>query len=374
MPTADGSGGIAWEAGSGGGSFDLHDDVTTAITAGDLAAADRFVASNEDVADDPNRYVTAGNLIDFLFDVAADKVFTGAMAANDVVVLGDTSRSAGNKIRGILWSNYIASLLVEDMDSGSATDGNIATADGSGGIAWEAVPGGGGSDFDLNDDVTTAIGQGNIDSLDRFVISDFSGAGDPNRWADLDDVIQGTWPVLAGRVNHTATPANADIVMIGDASMNAGLRMRRMLWPDFVGVLRVADMDSESATDGHVATADGSGGIAWEAATGGGGSGSFDLHDDVGTQLTNLNVVDRFVVSDESASGDPNRYVTMSHVLQSMWPALQDQTAFSGTPTNTDIVMLGDASAQQGPPDAQDNLAEFCRQSSCRGYVERQCR
>ena len=38
----------------------------------------------------------------------------------------------------------------------------------------------------------------------------------------------------------------------------------------------------------------------------------------------------------------------MSHVLQSMWPALQDQTAFSGTPTNTDIVMLGDASAQQG--------------------------
>ena len=83
------------------------------------------MASNEDVADDPNRYVTAGNLIDFLFDVAADKVFTGAMAANDVVVLGDTSRSDGNRIRGILWSNFIATLPVEDMDSGSATDGQM---------------------------------------------------------------------------------------------------------------------------------------------------------------------------------------------------------------------------------------------------------
>ena len=271
--------------------------------------------------------------------MAANKVYTGAMAANDLVVLGDTSRSDGNRIRGILWSNYIASLAVEDMDSGSATDGQIPTADGSGGIAWEEVPGGDGSDFDLNDDVTTPIGQGNIAALDRFVISDFSGAGDPNRWADLDDVIQGIWPVLAGRANHTGTPANADIVMIGDANMNDGLRMRRMLWPDFVGVLRVADMDSESATDGHVATADGLGGIDWEA-----GSGSFDLHDDVTSEISGLNVVDRLVISDESVGGDPNRYVNLSNLMQGMWPALHDHTAFSGTPTNTDIVIMGDAS------------------------------
>ena len=297
VPTADGSGGVAWEA--GGEPFDLHDDVGNAILAGDLAPEDRFVASNEDLADDPNRYVTAGNLIDSLFDVAAAKVYSGAMAANDIVVLGDTSRSDGNRIRGILWSNYIASLLVESMDSGTADDNQVATADGSGGIVWEDQSGGGGSDFNLNDDVTTAIGEGNIAAQDRFVISDFSGANDPNRWADLDDVIQGIWPALAGRASHTATPANADIVMIGDASMSAGLRMRRMLWPDFVRVLEVEDMDSGTATDGQVATANGSGDITWETPTTGGG-GSFDLHDDVGTQLTNLNVVDRFVVADES--------------------------------------------------------------------------
>ena len=337
--TADGSGGAAFEAATGGGSFDLREDVTTAITAGNLAAADRFVASDESETGDPNRYVTAGNLIDSLFDVAADKVYTGAMAANDLVVLGDTSRSDGNRIRGILWSNFVASLPVADMDSESATDGDVATADGSGGIAWEAVPGGDGSDFDLDEDVTTPIGEGNIATQDRFVISDFSGAGDPNRWADLDDVIQGIWPALAGRVNHTGHPANADIVMIGDASMNDGLRMRRMLWPDFVGNLRVADMDSESATDGHVATADGLGGIAWET-----GSGSFDLHDDVTAEISGLNVVDRLLISDESVGGDPNRYVNLSHLMQGMWQALQDHTAFSGTPTNTDIVIMGDAS------------------------------
>ena len=40
------------------------------------------------------------------------------------------------------------------------------------------------------------------------------------------------------------------------------------------GNVNAAHIDSESATDGHVLTADGSGGAAWEASAGGGGGGS----------------------------------------------------------------------------------------------------
>ena len=50
------------DGGTGGGSFDLHDDVTTELTS-DLENEDRFLVSNESAADDPNRYITAQNLI-----------------------------------------------------------------------------------------------------------------------------------------------------------------------------------------------------------------------------------------------------------------------------------------------------------------------
>ena len=46
----------------------------------------------------------------------------------------------------------------------------------------------------------------------------------------------------------------------------------------------------------------------------GAGGGSFDLHDDVTTAISTLDDNDRFVVSDENLSGDPNRYVTLAAV------------------------------------------------------------
>ena len=41
----------------------------------------------------------------------------------------------------------------------------------------------------------------------------------------------------------------------------------------------------------------------------------FDLHDDVGTALTSLATGDRIIVSDESATGDPNRYATLETLI-----------------------------------------------------------
>ena len=53
-------------------------------------------------------------------------------------------------------------------------------------------------------------------------------------------------------------------------------------------------------------------GYSWQTASGGGGD--FDLHDDVSTELTAIAGSDRFVVSDESETGDPNRYITWTNL------------------------------------------------------------
>ena len=44
------------------------------------------------------------------------------------------------------------------------------------------------------------------------------------------------------------------------------------------------------------------------------GGGSFDLHDDVPTELTSLAASDRFLVSDENVTGDPNRWVSLTRL------------------------------------------------------------
>ena len=57
-------GGATWQGGGGGAAFDLHDDVTTALTT--LAGSDRFVVSDESAADDPNKYITGTNVRSFM--------------------------------------------------------------------------------------------------------------------------------------------------------------------------------------------------------------------------------------------------------------------------------------------------------------------
>ena len=59
-----------------------------------------------------------------------------------------------------------------------------------------------------------------------------------------------------------------------------------------------------------------------------GGGSAFDLHDDVTTEVNSLADDDRFVVSDESETGDPNRYATLSTL----------KTAVSGSNSNFDEV------------------------------------
>ena len=271
VATADGSGGIDWEdqSGGGGGSFDLHDDVTGYIGTGALSGNDRMVVSDESLAGDPNRYVEVDEVVQRLYALGLSEVMaTATPANNDLVFIGDTSRGTGNRVRAIEMSDLLERLDVEDMGSGSATDGQVPTADGSGGIDWEA----GGGSFNLHDEITTNIGN-NLNLSDRMIISDESIVGDPNRYAEVRTILNELYYLANGRLLTDAIEDD-DVIPIGDTSqLTSTDKMRGMQFDEFVSNLTVADMDSESATNGQVATADGSGGIAWEDPSGGGGGG-----------------------------------------------------------------------------------------------------
>ena len=414
VATADGSGAVTWETpsgGGGGGSFDLHDDVTGYIGSGALSGNDRMVVSDESLAGDPNRYAEVDDVVQRLYALGLSEVIsTGTPADNDLVFIGDTSRGTGNRVRAIELSDLLERLDVGDIGSGSATDGQVPTADGSGGIAWEDQEGGGGGSnrFDLYDDVTDYIGNGNLALDDRMVVADISETGQPQNYVEVDDVLEGLHDKITG-LDVDAAPANNDRFAVSDVSRAAGFRVRGLRWDDLLGYLpsfdlhddvstyvgvgatsladrlvisdesetgdpnrytQVSDlieelhdvmngniftgspagndfiamsdisaaagdrvsgirwsnlegrlepseMDSGSATDGQVLTADGSGAIAWEA---GGGGGSFDLFDDVPTAIGagNINLSDRMVVADVSETGDPNRYVTVRGVVDSL--------------------------------------------------------
>ena len=90
-------GNAAWRTGGGGG-FDLHDDVTDELT-GNLGASDRFLISDENVAGDPNRYVTLTRLQDALVSAAfltVTRQLTTEDRANELIQAALTAAVTGN--------------------------------------------------------------------------------------------------------------------------------------------------------------------------------------------------------------------------------------------------------------------------------------
>ena len=94
-----------------------------------------------------------------------------------------------------------------------------------------------------------------------------------------------------------------------------------------LAVGRIPDLPASQLTSGVLATARLAAGgtvdqVIKRTATGHGwgddeeGSGAvpFDLHDDVGTELTSPATSDRLVASDESVGGDPNRWLSLSRL------------------------------------------------------------
>ena len=86
----------------GGGSFDLHDDVTTELTS--LAAQDRFLVADENTAGDPNRYVTLTRLQNALVSAAyltVTRNLTTVARANELIQAALAAAVTGNTETGI---------------------------------------------------------------------------------------------------------------------------------------------------------------------------------------------------------------------------------------------------------------------------------
>jgi len=113
------------------------------------------------------------------------------------------------------------------IDATGVTDGYVLTADGAGNAAWEAASGGGASQL-----------------------------------SDLSDV-------------NTSTPTNRNVLVADGVDWES----RALTEADisdlgsYLTSVQAGDIDSQSATDGYVLTADGAGNAAWEEVSGGGGGG-----------------------------------------------------------------------------------------------------
>ena len=118
----------------------------------------------------------------------------------------------------------------DKMDSESAADGQILTADGSGGVEWEDAPG-----------LTTVETSGSV-----------SGDGTSGSPVTIADGAIGSVQIA----NDSITPDELRTHSVTESKIA----------PDSVDHNKIT---SGSAADGHVLTSDGSGDASWEAATGG---------------------------------------------------------------------------------------------------------
>ena len=198
-------------------AFDVHDDVTTQLTT--IADADRFVLSDESSGGDAQKYVRADTL----------KTYA------------------------------------------------------QGGLSTDAAT------FDLHDDVSDEMTT--PASADRLVVSDESVASDPNRWMTL---------------SRLTTYLNG-VLSLNASRISAGV----------LAVARIPNLAASKITSGIFSIARGGTGASTAAGARANlgvsdSAGAFDLHDDVTTEIASIADTDRMLISDENTSGDPNRYVQAS--------------------------------------------------------------
>ena len=68
------------------------------------------------------------------------------------------------------------------------------------------------------------------------------------------------------------------------------------------------------------------------------GSNDFDLHDNVSDAISAISNLDRFLVSDESETGDPNRYITLQNLGLALFTAANTLRGIQALNTSQKIV------------------------------------
>ena len=175
-------------------------------------------------------------------------------------------------------------------------------------------------EFDLYEHVAT-LGAATSDQ-DRFVYSDVSINGEPNRYATASHLASYVLDIHSRISTELTGIADADRIAITDESENED--PIRWATADRLADYAVNAPRTLTALEAMSDTQATSAKTALDISDSG---GSFDIHDDLGTELTTPATDDRLAISDESESGEPIKYITVAD--------LGIPTARSWTPTIT---------------------------------------
>ena len=330
-----------------GESFDLHDDVGTAR--GTLNGSDRVLVSAENISGDPNRYATLTEIYDSIQDIVTDNNSNPNSIDRFYVSreneLGDPlkymtmGQLAAKLADGITITSNSSSEL-SAVPGGSDADGVVDAASYTGGtltlersVGANIVATGLTEPFDLHDDVGSA--RGTLNGSDRVLVSAENISGDPNRYATLTALYDGIQDIVT---DNNSSPSSIDRFYVSRES-HLGDPLQYVTMGQLAGELADADgvVDAASYTGGTL-TLERSVGADLTVS---GFTTPFDLHDDVSNINSAPNPLDRLVSSDESASGDPNEWLTIRDVLDEMADSASTKQA---TPANNDRFFLADVS------------------------------
>ena len=330
-----------------GESFDLHDDVGTAR--GTLNGSDRVLVSAENISGDPNRFVTLTEIYDSIQDIVTDNNSNPNSIDRFYVSreneLGDPlkymtmGQLAAKLADGITITSNSSSEL-SAVPGGSDADGVVDAASYTGGtltlersVGANIVATGLTEPFDLHDDVGSA--RGTLNGSDRVLVSAENISGDPNRYATLTALYDGIQDIVT---DNNSSPSSIDRFYVSRES-HLGDPLQYVTMGQLAGELADADgvVDAASYTGGTL-TLERSVGADLTVS---GFTTPFDLHDDVSNINSAPNPLDRLVSSDESASGDPNEWLTIRDVLNEMADSASTKQA---TPANNDRFFLADVS------------------------------
>ena len=329
-------------------AFDLHDDVTTSAT---IANSDRILFSDESETGDPNRYTTFANFKSVLniptaFDIHNDVTTSATIVDSDRIIFSDEGTD-GDPNRYTTFANFKSAL---------------------------SIPG----QFDLHDDVSTSS---TISGSDRILFSDEDVSGDPNRYTTFSNFKSAlnipTAFDLHDDVSTSATITDNDRILFSDEDTSDDPH-RYTTFANFKAALSIPDVSGKANTDLQNIDTDLTN---TEKATVrsriGAGDGNynnlsnkpsiptaFDIHDDVTTAAT-IADDDKVIFSDQSETGDPNRYTTFSNFrtalnIPSATPAfdLHDHVDTSSTIANDDRLVFSDES-ETGDPNRYITFSDF---------------
>jgi len=177
----------------------------------------------------------------------------------------------------LAWKTVLSSVVAADIGTEAATDGQVLTSDGAGNAAWESIPAAGATTA-LDNLASVAINTSLL-PVNAAVIS----LGSSTKFFEdthTHDLVLYDHDVGANAITVSAPAAVTSYTLTlpgTDGDANQVLTTNGLGVTSWAPVsVQDSNIDSETATDGYVLTADGAGNAAWEAAASAGATTALD--------------------------------------------------------------------------------------------------